>query len=139
MQKIMHYLLLGVVLVVCVVNTACGFGLDNTSYSDDSIPLTYSRSLSTFPSINDQAYVKDNVLYFVNERGEARAIQYLNTDMGRTVTELQKSYQLFAVLDEKSVIVQIEDSLHYLNTVDGKSEKLWQGVGVGLESVLAKI
>lgn len=131
MQKLMPYLMFGVVLVVCGVIVACWFVHSKIVYSDENISLTYSHSVSNFPSLNDQIYVKDDVLCFVNERGEIRTVQYVNNNTSLTVTELPKGYQLFAILDDKSVIVQIEDSLHYLNTVDGKSEKLWQGVGVG--------
>lgn len=118
-------LLIGCVCFVCllfnryILNTA------------DTMSLTYSHSVSTFPSLNGKFYIKDDILYFINEHDSANIIRCIENNWIRTFAKLPGPCEQFVILDNKAVIVQIKDWLYLLNTVDGKLMKLWQGKCVG--------
>lgn len=132
MHKLKWFFVLGFVLLI-----GCGFLTwwlfhGYSMYTADTISLTYSRSVSSFPSVaKGNFYVRDNVLYFAEDHGDSSIIRYVKNNRIHTFAKLPKKCERFIVLDDKSLIVQIKSSLYLINTSDGKLIELWQGNCVG--------
>ncbi len=120
-----------ILLVGCVLLVVWLFET-HILYTADTLSFSYSRNVTSFSS-PQRFYVRDNVLYFVENQGEKAVIRYVKKNWIHTFTEMPANYKRFIVVDDETVIVQIKDTLYLLDVVDGDLTKLWQGSCVGYE------
>ncbi len=99
-------------------------------YTEDTLALTYSRSTSTFSS-KERFYVRDNLLYYAEDRGEKTVVRYVKNNVVHTFAEIPPNYEHFIILDDGTLIVQIRDTLYSLDTENKYPVELWPGSCVG--------
>lgn len=127
-----HIALLCILLVVCTLLVVCYFQSHYLN-TGDTLSLSYSYNTTLFPSAqsSQQFYVLDNVLYFVENRGDKAVIRYVKKNWIRTFAEMPANYKRFIVVDGKTVIVEIKNVIYSLDVSSGDLTKLWKGSCVG--------
>ncbi|MBP3300724.1 MAG: hypothetical protein J6M34_04400 [Clostridia bacterium] len=101
-------------------------------YTPDNLSLTYARNQSSFPSMEENSfYVRDNLLYFAEDRGDKVVVRVVKNNVIRTFAEIPKNYKRFLVLDDETMLVQVKDTLYLMNTEDENLVELWSGTCVG--------
>ena len=126
-----HYVRWVVLALTCVLLTTWLFRI-NVLFTSNHLSLTYARSATSMPLWYDQMfYVKDNVLYFIDDNGKKDRLCYVENNIIKTFVKLPYSFDHFVVADDETVIIQRKDILYSLNVSDGVITELWQGACVG--------